>query len=156
MMDGDENYSTLANLGIPVRSTRSKGTQPSGGVVLDNPDRNSFRFTNDTEEFKFLEKLFKSNLVKASDRPSDFKARYEIFHKIKSDSFRTKFNLLKKQYGIATKSGTFVHLMCLYIRHCLSRTFTQVLKRCCRTNSTSVCTTKPQMKISIKMMEMKR
>lgn len=100
-MDGDEALAALAAYGVPMRSTRSN---PSGGIALDDTAK-SFRFTNDTPEFKFLEKLFKTNTVKASDRPSDFKARYEIFNKIKMDSFRTKFNAMKKEYGVSTKSG---------------------------------------------------
>ena len=103
-MDGDESIANLAAYGYS-RATRSSGTHISGGVPVDNPGKSTFRFTKETEEYKYLYKLFQSGIVKASDRPSDFKARYELFNKIGKDAFRTKFNTLKHEFGIATKTG---------------------------------------------------
>lgn len=114
---------------VQQRSTRSAGAGPSGGVVLDNPDQPSFRFGKETDEYKFLVKLFKTNSVKASDRPSDFKSRYEIFRKIKSDSFRNKFNDLKKEYGVATKTGKKIVVMLSTVDPCEEDTLLTLLSK---------------------------
>ena len=118
MMNSDALSTAYAGMGMPHRSTRSNGTGASGGVLLDNPDQPSFRFGKDTDEYAFLKKLFKTNSVKASDKPADFKSRYEIFNKIKGDSFRNKFNELKKEFGVATKTGKYQRSrLPLYVRH---------------------------------------
>lgn len=113
------------------RFTRSTGATPSGGVVLDDPDKAGFRFTKTTKEYDFLANLFKNNSVKASDRPAAFEARYEIFNKIKADSFRNKFNDLKKEYGLGTKTGKIVS-QCTGTRNIRIRWCVGHSKICCR------------------------
>ena len=94
-MEGDDNIAKLA----AAMRTRS-GIQHS-------TEAKPFRFSQDTDEYKLLEKLCKQGAVKASDRPTDVKARYECFGKINSNSFRQQFNKLKSKYGIGTRNGMF-------------------------------------------------
>ena len=137
-MDADEALKALStpwhNQRIS-RYTRSAGPTPSGGVVLDDPDKGGFRFTKSSKEYKFLESLFKSNSVKASDRPSAFKARFDIFDKIKSDSFRNKFNDLKKEYKLGTKTGKKSIVLILTKDNGVldTLTFPLLTTRCCAT-----------------------
>ena len=90
-MDGDEGLSQLAAM--------NHFGKAGGGGKADKP----FRFTQETEEYKLLEKLVKAGKVKPSDRPSDIKDMYEIFAKIPANSFRSQFNKLKNLHGINTR-----------------------------------------------------
>jgi len=65
-----------------------------------NKKQQKFRFTKDTDEYKFLEKLFAGKEISPDDRPKDVHQRYANFAVVPLDAFRTRFNQFKAKYGV--------------------------------------------------------
>lgn len=98
---------TAANMQALANMSHQHGTRGASASTDKKlfDASNIFRFTQNTDEYKLLQKLMLTGQIQPSDRPSDIKDRYELFAKISVNSFRSQFNKLKGLCGVNTKTG---------------------------------------------------
>jgi len=63
------------------------------------------KFTKKSKEYKKLEKMFKENKIRPSDKPSEVRAKEPEFQNFTTTQFRSQYNKLKIMYGTCTKEG---------------------------------------------------
>lgn len=75
--------------------------------MADEKEPPTARFTQNTKEFKALEKLMKDGHITASDKPGDIRKTDSQFQKYTPQQFCSQFNKLKSIYGLCTRDGMY-------------------------------------------------
>jgi hypothetical protein len=66
---------------------------------------NAPKFTQNTEAYVKLNKMFEDNEISATDRPAEIFKRDPLFAEFSHQQFRSQFNKLKTKYGTNTREG---------------------------------------------------
>jgi hypothetical protein len=63
------------------------------------------KFTQGTKAYQKLKKMFESQQILPSDKPSDVRSKDPLFMDFSMQQFRSQFNKLKSTFGTCTKEG---------------------------------------------------
>lgn len=92
------------NVSIDGWSHNTKTVTVTMGLGNKNVDK-SFKFTQETEEYKTHQRMMESGEVTPAAKPAEVKAMKEEFQKIDGDRFRAQYNKLRNLTGLNTREG---------------------------------------------------